>query len=71
MTVPAKITVREIAAAAGVSIATVSRVLNQPELVQADKRDAVQRAVLALDYIPNRHARSLISQRSGAIGLLV
>ncbi len=66
-----KVTVREVASAAGVSVATVSRVLNQPGLVQPDKRDAVQRAVLALDYIPNRHARSLISQRSGAIGLLV
>ena len=68
---PAKVTVREIALAAGVSIATVSRVLNQPELVQAPKRDAVRRALAALDYIPNRHARSLSSQRSGAIGLLV
>ncbi len=66
-----KVTVREIASAAGVSVATVSRVLNRPGLVQPDKRDAVQRAVLALDYIPNRHARSLISQRSGAVGLLV
>ena len=68
---PAKVTVREIASAAGVSIATVSRVLNQPQLVQPGKRDAVQRAVLALDYIPNRHARSLSSHRSRAIGLLV
>ena len=67
----AKVTVREVATAAGVSVATVSRVLNRPGLVQADKRDAVERAVLALDYIPNRHARSLISQRSGAVGLLV
>lgn len=71
MTPPAKVTVREIASAAGVSIATVSRVLNQPALVQPDKRDAVQRALLELDYIPNRHARSLSSQRSGAVGLLV
>ncbi|MFC0407142.1 LacI family DNA-binding transcriptional regulator [Roseomonas elaeocarpi] len=62
---------REVASAAGVSIATVSRVLNQPELVQPNKRDAVQRAVAALDYIPNRQARSLISQRSATIGLLV
>lgn len=71
MMLPAKITVREIATAAGVSIATVSRVLNQPDLVQASKRDAVRRALVALDYLPNRHARSLSSQRSNAVGLLV
>ncbi|MCR0984435.1 LacI family DNA-binding transcriptional regulator [Roseomonas populi] len=66
-----KVTVREVASAAGVSIATVSRVLNQPALVQPGKREAVERAMAALDYIPNRQARSLISQRSGSIGLLV
>jgi LacI family transcriptional regulator len=68
---PVKITVREVASAAGVSIATVSRVLNQPALVQQSKREAVQRAMAALDYIPNRQARSLMSQRTGSIGLLV
>lgn len=67
----AKVTVREVASAAGVSIATVSRVLNRPALVQPVKREAVERAMAALDYIPNRQARSLISHRSGSIGLLV
>jgi LacI family transcriptional regulator len=67
----AKVTVREIALAAGVSVATVSRVLNQPDLVVAHKRDAVRRVLAELDYIPNQQARSLISRRSGAVGLLV
>jgi LacI family transcriptional regulator, galactose operon repressor len=52
-------------------VATVSRVLNQPDLVGAGKRDAVRRALAELDYIPNQQARALISRRSGAVGLLV
>jgi DNA-binding LacI/PurR family transcriptional regulator len=66
-----KVTVREIALAAGVSVTTVSRVLNRPELVIPPKREAVRRALAELDYIPNQQARSLISRRSGAVGLLV
>jgi LacI family transcriptional regulator len=66
-----KVTVKDIARAAGVSVATVSRVLNHPRLVTADKRGAVLRALRSHDYIPNQHARSLISRRSRAIGLIV
>jgi LacI family transcriptional regulator len=66
-----KVTVKDIARAAGVSVATVSRVLNNPTLVAADKRGAVLRALRNHDYIPNQHARSLISRRSRAIGLIV
>lgn len=66
-----KVTVRHIARAAGVSVATVSRVLNTPNLVTADKREAVLGALRSHDYIPNQSARSLISRRSRAIGLIV
>jgi LacI family transcriptional regulator len=66
-----KATVREVARAAGVSVATVSRVLNDPALVVAEKRSAVYRALETLDYMPNRLARALISRRSKAIGLVV
>ena len=66
-----KATVKDVARAAGVSITTVSRVLNNPGLVASDKQDAVQRALQSLDYIPNQLARSLISRRSRAIGLVV
>jgi LacI family transcriptional regulator len=66
-----KVTVHDVAREAGVSIATVSRVLNNPALVTSDKQSAVYRALEALDYIPNQLARSLISRRSKAIGLVV
>jgi LacI family transcriptional regulator len=66
-----KVTVRDIAHAAGVSIATVSRVLNHPGLVTAETQEAVLQALRGCDYIPNQHARSLISRRSRAIGLVV
>lgn len=66
-----KATVRDVARAAGVSVATVSRVLNNPSLVVADKQSAVYRALETLDYMPNRLARALISRRSKAIGLVV
>jgi len=66
-----KVTVKDIARAAGVSIATVSRVLNNPGLVTADKQEAVLEALRNHDYIPNQHARSLISRRSRVIGLVV
>ena len=53
-----KATVKDVARAAGVSITTVSRVLNNPDLVASDKQDAVHRALASLDYIPN-HARPM------------
>src|SRR5713226_4896980 len=66
-----KATVKDVARVAGVSITTVSRVINNSGLVASDKQDAVERALASLDYIPNQLARSLISRRSRAIGLVV
>jgi DNA-binding LacI/PurR family transcriptional regulator len=66
-----KATVKDVARVAGVSIATVSRVINNSGLVASDKQNAVERALATLDYIPNQLARSLISRRSRAIGLVV
>jgi LacI family transcriptional regulator len=66
-----KATVKDVARAAGVSVTTVSRVLNNPDLVVSAKKELVQRALQTLDYIPNQLARSLISRRSRAIGLIV
>jgi LacI family transcriptional regulator len=68
---PGKVTVKDVARVAGVSITTVSRVINNSGLVASDKQDAVERALASLDYIPNQLARSLISRRSRAIGLVV
>jgi LacI family transcriptional regulator len=66
-----KATVKDVARAAGVSVTTVSRVLNNPDLVVSEKQELVQRALQTLDYIPNQLARSLISRRSKAVGLVV
>jgi LacI family transcriptional regulator len=70
-TLAGKVTVKDIARLAGVSVATVSRVLNNPDLVTVDRREAVLGALRSQDYIPNQFARSLISRRSRVIGLIV
>ena len=66
-----KATLKDVARLAGVSITTVSRVLNNPSLVARDKQSAVLRSLESLDYIPNQLARSLVQKRSKAIGLVV
>lgn len=62
-------TVYDVAELAGVSIATVSRVLRKPHEVADATRDRVNAAVLDLGYVPSGSARSLAARRSGAIGL--
>jgi LacI family transcriptional regulator len=62
---------RDVARRAGVSPATVSRVINNPEKVRIKLREAVNRALNELSYIPNAAARSLTLRRTQAIGLLV
>src|ERR671913_60919 len=61
----------EIAKRAKVSTATVSRTLNQSGPVKAATARKVWRAVTALNYYPNSHARTLVSGRSRLIGLIV
>ncbi|WP_394555058.1 LacI family DNA-binding transcriptional regulator [Agromyces sp. MMS24-JH15] len=60
-----------VAAKAGVSRATVSRVVNGSPKVSPDVVEAVQEAITALNYVPNRAARSLASKRTQAIALIV
>jgi LacI family transcriptional regulator len=60
----------DVAAMAGVSIKTVSRVLNGQPGASKATREAVQKAVAALSYRPNVFARGLASKRSILIGLL-
>lgn len=64
-------TLHDVARVAGVSTATVSRVLSQPGRVSASTCLRVQAAVDALGYRPNRAAALLRSGRTGSIGLLV
>lgn len=64
-------TIRDVARAAGVSVATVSRVLNNHARVRSETRTRVTAAALALDYTPNEVARSLITNRTHAFGVLL
>lgn len=56
------ITIRDVARQAGVSVATVSRVLNNSALVSPDTREAVMKAVTLLGYRPNANAQALATQ---------
>lgn len=64
-------TIRDVAKRAGVSVATVSRVLNGKEGVSIDKRDAVIRARNELGFHLNANAKALAQQDSDTIGVLV
>jgi hypothetical protein len=54
---------RDVAAAAGVSVATVSNVLNKPHLVAAKTKARVEQAIHELGFQPDQHARELRSRR--------
>ncbi|HEY0783863.1 MAG TPA: LacI family DNA-binding transcriptional regulator [Thermoanaerobaculia bacterium] len=64
-------TIRDVAAQAGVSVATVSRVLNGKEVVREETLRQVRAAAEALRYVPNVAARSLSSQRTQTIGIVL
>ncbi len=64
-------TIRDVAREAGVSIATVSRVFNQTALVSEATAQHVRGIAARLDYWPNSAARSLITHRTHAIGVLL
>ncbi len=61
----------DIAGAAGVSLATVSRVLNHPEKVKKATRDKVLRIIKEKGYKPNANARGLASRRSTTVAVVV
>jgi DNA-binding LacI/PurR family transcriptional regulator len=64
-------TIKDVAKLAGVSVATVSRVLSEHSYVRDEVRWRVQKAIAELNYRPNRVARSLRAQRSKFIGLII
>jgi DNA-binding LacI/PurR family transcriptional regulator len=64
-------TLEEVAQLAGVSRATVSRVVNGSPRVSPDVRTDVQAAIDRLGYIPNRAARSLVTRRSDSIAVVI
>lgn len=65
-----KLNIYEIAKEAGVSAATVSRAMNQPERVTIEKREKILETIRKYDFKPNVFAKGLKSARSGVIGLL-
>lgn len=65
------ITIRDVARRAGVSVATVSRVLNNSGPVAEDTRRRIAEVAKELRYTPNSTARSLSTQRTSAIGVLL
>ncbi len=66
-----KASVKDVAALAGVSLGTVSNVVNSPGRVSDALRARVQDAIDALGWVPNESARSLRVGRSRSIGLVV
>ncbi len=66
-----KLTLEEIGRLAGVSRATVSRVVNKHETVTPDLRERVEKVIAETGFQPNLAARSLASQRSNILGLII
>lgn len=65
------VTMADVARRAGVSKATVSRALSQPDVVDKDTRAVVQAAVTELGYRPNEMARGLASRSSKTVGVVI
>ncbi len=68
---PRPTTIRDVAAHAGVSVATVSRVLNASGPVHADTARRVNEVVRRLRYVPHGGARSLITSRTHTVGVVL
>jgi len=64
-------TITDVARHAGVSTATVSRCLNDPDRVQPKTREKVLSAVRALGYTPNFGARALVAKRTNTVGAVI
>lgn len=66
-----QIKIYDIAGSAGVSLATVSRVLNHPEKVKKATRDKVMKIIKEKGYKPNANARGLASRKSTTVAVVV
>ena len=65
-----RVTIKDVSRVAGVSIKTVSRVLNKERYVRADTRERVEAAVKTLNFSPSLAARALAGRRSFQIALI-
>lgn len=63
--------IKDVAAYAGVSISTVSRMMNETGYVSEDTRRRIEEAIRELNYIPNERARNLSRKRTGIIGVII
>ncbi|MGE0846617.1 MAG: LacI family DNA-binding transcriptional regulator [Flavobacteriaceae bacterium] len=66
-----RVTMREVAKLANVSVGTVSRVINKKSSVQAEIKSRVQKAMDSLGYVPDAVAQSMRSQATMAVGCMV
>lgn len=64
-------TIRDVARVSGVSVATVSRVLNDLDVVAEVTRDKILQAVEQLDYVPHSAARAMATRQTTTIGVLL
>ncbi|MBU2494484.1 MAG: LacI family transcriptional regulator [Bacteroidetes bacterium] len=64
-------TIKDVAQKAGVSIATVSLVINNHKRISSDTKKKVQKAIKDLNYYPSRSARDLVSKKTGNIGFIL
>ena len=65
------VTIKDVAKEAGVSLMTVSRVINNKEHIAAATREKVQAALEKLNYMPNISARNLVLQKTDFLGIVV
>ncbi|MEU6250509.1 LacI family DNA-binding transcriptional regulator [Glycomyces sp. NPDC047010] len=66
-----RVTMREVAVRAGVSVKTVSRVVNEEPHIRPETRDQVRAAIADLGWQPNASARTLRTGRTGVVGIAV
>ena len=65
------VTIRDVAKAAGVSVATASRALNGMSIVTVKTREKIEAAAAELDYVPHSGARSLTKRKTDTIGVIL
>lgn len=65
------VTIKDVAERAGVSVVTVSRAINHPEIVSEKRAQRIQKAIDDLGYTPNAAARSLVIKSTKVIGVLL
>ena len=66
-----KVTIRDVATKCGVSVATVSRVINNSDQVTAETKDKVLKVIDELGFIPNTNARGLSTRSTNTVGIIV